>query len=447
MIERICWLPLILALLVQGPRIASADSALDLLSGFDAERLDASYPPSSEAATSELAKLLYRLRKADTPTLSQKAKASAVENIGDAVTVDGHVQAIRNMAVPPRLIEFLEFEQFQELTIVQQQPADGEALTLRVVASSLPGEAKTGDRVAGVGVVIELTPSAPPLANVVAVGHLQWFPAAPASPGWRLLSQHGVDVSALADVSTRNRQPLMPEDADAFYPMLAAAKEIGAEETEKPQNAKPLDLLREPTKFSGDWLTMQLNTVRVTRVSVTDPIRQEQLGSDHYFQIDAMGDLGNVVVQIERPEGTSGEPIRFENTYPVSLVIADLPESLANRIRQQEGGDAVVSMISVPIRVNGFFFRLWSYSTDFMDRRGGGDQFGPLMVVAQMTDLEVGRADGVGVEVIGYIAAAAVILGIIAVVIWTRRTERDDDRERKKRRDREAEELQLPSDL
>ena len=317
---------------------------------------------------------------------------------------------------------------------------------MRVVTTELPADVNTGDRIRGIGVAIQCTTSEPARVAVAAVGRLQWFPAAPPSVGWRLLSEQGVDVSALADVSTRNRQPLLPQDADAFYPMLAAAGKIGAIETAEPVPAKPLDLLREPEKYSGQWLSMRVNTVRVTRVSVTEPIRQEQLGSDHYFQIDSMGNLGEVVVQIERPHGETGDPIRFENDYPVSLVVAELPKFLSDRIAEQDGDDAVVSMISVPIQLHGFFFRLWSYSSDFMDRQGGGDQFGPLLVVARITELPSDQA-AAGVEMIGYIAAAAVILGIIAIAIWTRSTERSDERERKKRRDREAESLELPRDL
>ncbi len=200
--------------------------------------------------------------------------------------------------------------------------------------------------------------------------------------------------SALADVSTRNREPLMPEDADAFYPMLAAARPLASRKPTNQSTPNHSICCENRTKFGGDWLTMRVNTVSVTRVSVTEPFRQQQLGSDHYFQIDAMGDLGDVVMQIERKPGEAGEPIRFENTYPVSLVSLTLPEFLTHQIRQQEGGDAAVSMIAVPIRVNGFFFRLWSYESDFMDRLGGGDQFGPLLVVAHIIDLQSEQAGG-----------------------------------------------------
>ncbi len=74
------------------------------------------------------------------------------------------------------------------------------------------------------------------------------------------------------------------------------------DELPQPQAVEPVTLLSEPDGLVGQWLRMDLETVQVTRIAVTEPHRQAQLGSDHYYQIDAVGDLKNVVVKIERPE-------------------------------------------------------------------------------------------------------------------------------------------------
>ncbi len=82
-------------------------------------RIAAAYPPSDAEKTGELAKLLYRLRKADVVTLSEKAAAKSAEPavIGDAVAISGQVQAVRNIAVPAKLVDFLELKSFQEVII------------------------------------------------------------------------------------------------------------------------------------------------------------------------------------------------------------------------------------------------------------------------------------------------------------------------------------------
>ncbi|NND97450.1 MAG: hypothetical protein HKN47_09010, partial [Pirellulaceae bacterium] len=419
-----------------------AQSALELLSGFDAARIEAAYPPGDSESFGELAKIIYRLKRVSDDGIESKIAAETTPlELGDAIRVTGTIKSLRTLKVPDNLVEFLEFPVFQDIVIsvatedaeASDEPTSHEAAsheatyntkTLNLIAARLPTGAAVGDRIEAVGVVIEEnadSESSFPLA--MASGHVKWFPSQPPSNGWRLLSQAGVDVSELADVGDRNRQPLMAADNDAFYQMLAVSQQIAdtplAAQLE-PTWIVPVDLLREPKKFTGDWLRMQLRTVRVTRIAVTDPERQKQLGSDHYFQIDANGDLGNVVVQIARPDGETGEPVRFEGMYPVSLVMKELPGFLSKAIQEQEGGDAVVALISKPIQVEGFFFRLWSYSSDYMERQNAGDQFGPLLMVARMNDRSSVGTGGVGVEVIGYVAAFVIVGGILATLIWSR---------------------------
>ena len=42
---------------------------------------------------------------------------------------------------------------------------------------------------------------------------------------------------------------------------------------------------------------MEVDGVQITKIAVSSAKRQAQLGSDHYYQIDAIGDLGEVVVK------------------------------------------------------------------------------------------------------------------------------------------------------
>jgi hypothetical protein len=195
----------------------------------------------------------------------------------------------------------------------------------------------------------------------------------------------------------------------------------------------------------GDWVEIALTTVQITRVEVSEPKRQRQLGGDHYFQIDAVGDLGNVDVQIASPEGGTGPPARFENRYPVSLVTAELPPFLSERIGSDEGGEAIVTEISVPIEVDAFFFRLWSYSTDYMDQFGGGKQIGPLLIAARI-DGRATAADPAGVGLIGWLAAIAVLTAIAAIAVWNRFMQKQDRLVKEQRLRNESERIELPDD-
>lgn len=419
-----------------------ADSALPLLSGFDAQRIETAYPPTNEDSLGELAKLLYRLRKVSPSTLEEKQDPpEPAINVGDVTEVSGVIEESKLVAVPQRLVEFLDFSRLQILRVVQ---ADGN--TAVVVSLPLPNDAKAGDEVRGLGVAIETNSNGKNgRADAIACGRLSWFPARASSTGWQLLRQSGVDISLLSGLSSRSRRPLLAEDGDAFYSMLAAAAKMQHETNlPKPQTIEPVTLLKGSSELAGQWVRMDLETVQVTRIAVTDPKRQAELGRDHYFQIDAVGDLGNVVVRIERADGDDGPPATFNNRYPVSLVARELPEFLESRIREQEGGDAVVSQIRIQVQVDGFFFRLWSYSTDFMNQHGGGEQFGPLLVAAQFRDREPQESDPAGVGTIGTIAAIAVIAGILAIWIWQRRIDSRDREVRRHRKERESEQLQMP---
>ena len=59
----------------------TSESVIPLLSGFDQERVAATYPPTDEKTLGELAKLLYRLRAVD-PTRLQSMATQKRERVG-----------------------------------------------------------------------------------------------------------------------------------------------------------------------------------------------------------------------------------------------------------------------------------------------------------------------------------------------------------------------------
>lgn len=436
----------VIATCVTGPNVL-ADSAIDLLSGFDSRRIEAVYPATDQNSIGELAKLVYRLRIIDPDKLQSKVSPAASAGLGDAIAIEGTIRGIEAIPVPKRLVEFLEFDQ---LKLVAIDRGDAE---IDVITSKLNRDAKVGDRVRGTGVVVEMAvenegDQGKPRA--IATSRLSWVPRQMPTPGWRLLSEAGMDVSLLPEVATRNRKVLMPQDGDAFYTMLAASASVGEREPlPTPTSASPVKLLSDPEPLTGHWLKLDLETVQVTRIAVTEPHRQNQLGSDHYYQIDAVADLGKVVIKVERPEQDPASAdkvpsVLFENRYPVSIVIRELPAFLRTRIRQQEGGDAVISKVNLMIEVDGFFFRLWSYTTAFMQDFGDVDQFGPLLVAARIKNREPTTADPVGVGIIGWIAAIGIFSGILATWLWNRRVRQEDEEVREKRKQRETEQLHFP---
>jgi hypothetical protein len=273
---------------------------------------------------------------------------------------------------------------------------------------------------------------------------VRWFPESPGNVGQQLLIDSAFDLGLLAGVAARNRQPLLAEDGDAFYSMLAAATSVAQRDSlPSPVSADPVALLRNPDAMSGQWVQMELETVQITRIRVTEPYRQEQLGRDHYYQIDAVGDLGGVVIKIESPDDQV-PPATFQNRYPVSLVTTELPDFLRQQLRRDQRDDAIVAPLRWKLAADGFFYRLWGYESEFMAQHGGGQQFGPLMVAARFHNREPVSSDPAGVAAIGTAAAVAVVTALRLIWWWQRRVWASDETARRRRQASEAEQLQLP---
>ncbi len=422
-------------------RPTRGDSALELLSGFDTARIKSVYPPRSDDSIGELAKLIYRIRGVDRQNLAKRISQDSAVALGDAVDFSGEVESIRRLEVPTDLIPFLEFSKLYVLRISAAETKTD------VVAHSIDPNLQVGDRVAGVGVAIEVTDQGtlPPLA--IAVANPQWFPRRVPNLGWQLLRDEGLDISLISALASRDRKPLTAADGDAFYGMLAAATSIGKRDQVTMPMAKPiepLEMLQKPDQLAGQWIEVALETVQITRVSVSEPDRQSQLASDHYYQIDAVGDLDNVIVAIE-PNRDDGQPVFFEGRYPVSVVVAKLPEFLRKQILAKSGNNAVLTDLRTKINVTGFYYRLWSYQSEFMNQQGGGDQFGPLLLAAKITDLEPQHDDTRGVAVFGTIAAVAVIAGVLTIFLWHRKTSAADAALRNHRQAKESKRLNFPS--
>lgn len=433
--------------------VPNDSSVIDRISGFDAVRIaavgDWLGQPADEAKLREAAKLLFQVNRLSrtalaTPTAVPAASPPANRKTGDAVSVGGRAVSLAVTKLPVDLAEVLEFDRVYRIEIelsMDGQPSSQQCFVLSTTVPTawlaLWSSTRTLDEpMASAGLVITPGDDVEPL--VIASPGLAWFPAAEAggdsSNDWALLARHGFNVSLIDQIKSQNRKPLMPTDHGAFYAMLVAAGRATGDDLSPPPEVDAADLL----KRSGDWvgrrLRMRCQTVRITRVTVTNPAVRELIANDHYWQIDALGELGNVVIRIEPEDGVS-EPATFENRFPVSVVTLQLPDFIETAI--DPSGQAFarndVLMLSRQLIVDGFFYRLWSYESDLMRRHGGGDQFGPLVMASRVVDNEPPAGDVVGVGIIGQSAAVATVLMMAAVGLWIYMTSRQDATARARR--------------
>lgn len=472
------WLvPLVLWLTVAMAAERSAgqggDSVLSLLPGADAERLREAAgvwsDPPSQSGTAAAAKLLWALARVAPETLESLAgqPQSPEQDQEQASTVSvrvvqqrGRVQRYDSVRLPDELADVLEFDRLYRVVVRPDgdDAAPGTVQSLvRIVTPKIPSAWGAGD---GVGQPVQFT------AVEVAQGEgrwlfasrLRWYPMAgegdetqgrgQVPEGWQMLAAAGVDIHALADVATRNRKPLVPEDHEAFYGVLSAASQAHADRLAdaNPTRIDALEMLKNPTEWVGRWIRFDAETARLSRVAVTSPKARQVLGRDSYWQVDAFAELTDVRVELE-PSREDGEPLVFENRFPVTVAILELPEWLSQRMGRAEEprgvGRVDMQMLSEAVTVDGFFFRLWSYESDFTASRGGR-QVGPLVLAADIRPRPSSAVSASSVASIGWIFAA-VMVGAIVIAAWVLwRVERRDRQIARHRRDTPA---QLPADL
>ncbi len=457
------WLCLIASATAQN---ASRLSVVDRLSGFDTERIAAVsgwlQTPADPARLSETAKLLFQVNRLGRTSLAPPPAGPAPQDapdlqvsVGDAVAIRGTAVAVATATLPSELSEVVELKRIYRVEVQTSYTPSGDnpaaevaGPTIDVLTASVPTpwlvewaqSQRLAQPTAATGVVVHADEQGRP--RVLAAPAMSWFPAADSPAGvpsltrdWALLASQGFDVSLLEQVRTLHREPLVAADQRAFYGMLRAAGMLATQPTPTPLAADAAVLLRRAEESIGRYVSLDCQSVRLTRIAITDAATRAAVGADHYWQLDAQGDLGNVVIQIES-QAAGAEPATFHNRYPVSIVMLTLPDflrQLAAGGAQAAGHQSNVSLISRQLRIEGFFYRLWSYDSDYMNQHGGGKQFGPLLMATRISDIEPPAGDRLGVSRMGQGVAVSALVLLLALGIWIYLTSRQDAAARQRR--------------
>ncbi len=468
-------------------------AAFDWLAGFDRPRLIRIGQWAAQAASGsatadpqqrdEAARLLFQIKRLARvqpdslqPAAGTLAAAGDQASIGEwqpgtRVSIHGRATALSVATLPPPLADQLEL---RRLFLVTVTTADGRVVSVLSAAvplewlagqpSDQPGQpGQVGqpldEPTSLAGVVVA---AASDLADsggegaiqaVVATADLAWHPTVdrlgdqPAAADWALLAERGFDLSQVAKIRQRARQPLLAADRDAFYPLLAIAGQLADGDWSGVEAVQPAELLQNPAPWVGRRLRMRCKVVRATRVMLQQPELESRLGSDHYWQIDALGDLAGVEVRLQSLDPEAA-PALFAGQFPVSLVGLQLPDFLASEAGLDDDSAIVrsdVGKLARQVVVEGVFYRLWSYDSALMEQHGGGQQFGPLIMVSRIIDQEPVR-DERGDRWLMAGSATIALLLMAAGFLWVFLTQRGDRRARERRRQRDADQrLVLPN--
>ena len=218
-----------------------------------------------------------------------------------------------------------------------------------------------------------------------------------------LLSKLGMDVGLFDEVRSRNGKPFSSPDAECFYQLLAAVERTNPEQlnSQSTGNFELAPLLQDPKTHHGELVEVKGNVRRITKIAVDNPYIKERLNIDHYYEIDIFVPIDQ---HIKLGKSKDGESVpEFRHDYPITVCARHLPAELKES-----------DQINETVRITAFFFKLWSYRSQYVRQfEGEKSQISPMLV-------------GVQPELIPYkhtanpfIGAAAMLIVVLAIGgIW-----------------------------
>ena len=289
------------------------------------------------------------------------------------VKVEGRATFV---ATVPLTEEEAELSGRKQMEVVRVVSADG--LAVDVLADRVPKAWPRAARIdePAIAIGLPLSAGAGPAvpsgdaeraapAVLLAAPSVGWFPPTP-------LGSLGMDYGLFDSVV--DGQKLVAGDTEAFYAALAAvgrgtAADI-ASAAGPPGDVVPLinpgaDWF---TKHRGEPFTVAGVARRATRIEVDDPLRQKQLGTDHYWELFVF-----VPTPLLKVHG------RLQEDYPIVCCVRTLPEGMPTG---QQIGERV--------RVSGFALKRYGYplpDVTISSSQGNKEQRGQR----QETALLIGR--------------------------------------------------------
>lgn len=417
-------------------RPAHADSASDLFANIDEATVEQAVEwvrdEARGPAPEEVRRLVWHVGRLTPSTLQSRASTRplpADEADFAVVTLTGTATRAEAFPISGEAADYLDMDRLW-IVQVQSSAADAPVLVLCRDAplqwmADRPLTQPLDEPVRCTAVVLNASEQ-----PVVVAQRVEWYPdvahtGSIASPAELLLGGAGFDVGRLPEIQRRSSLSLEREPAQDFYGLFGAVTAIDREAFEAvASRVRPIELLSGQHSQTGAFVSTIVETRRITRVAVTDAAARQLLGQDHYWQVDAFGDLDRVKVQLDT--GT-GELVDFENRYPISILTTELSDELRAAVEQTRGAPADVAMLNRPIRIFGASYRLWSYESDYVDARGGGRQVAPLVIAAWITDVAPSGAVQANLDRLGMLVAAVVIGSILLIaglLLWTSRRDR-----------------------
>jgi hypothetical protein len=434
------------------------------LAGWTPERLAefTDGEPLSDAEHDELIQLLWRVRTLDNSYLEDTAREPIMIR-GKMYSLSGKVKTFERHVLSAEDATRFEMSAYYTCGVGSKE---GPVVAL-VVTADIPRRweqiANLDEPVRLSGLYVKKLPSVndePGTKNPVELfvaKRIAWHPETPREPivslGMSVLGSLGMDVGLLDQVTSRGRlhtadaaeKARFNDQREAFYQMLDAAGQIGANQLVRLANSN-----LEPIR--AQWEQEMKETGDANRRALAhEVIERAKAGRYSVAPLfnDAARQIGQLIVvdgaarRIVRVDlssgGDRGAPSdvarRFgiDHYYEMQVFTDDSQNyPLVFCVRELPVGLPVGDDLHVPVRVAGFFFKDWLYTTrgtrdldtGELDPRNGKQQHAPLLIGRAPILLQVEDEGRGAAQLIGGGLFLLALGGIWGAAWWLSRSDR-----------------------
>ncbi len=251
----------------------------------------------------------------------------------------------------------------------------------------------------------------------------------------KFLMRNGWDLAWIDRVRELQMDPIKPlslKEIEPYFALMELAKRtpyLATKPSTEPASSEGsiVDLIeafrqkKANVRPAIERMSMNMRIVRVSRVHVEDSDQTAILGSDRYFQIDAMADIGNRTYEIKADK----DPIVYHKEYPVTCVAIDVPSWLmgVERIAERDSGlnTEHVWYPRMKATASGWFYRFWSYKTHEISQSLGANnkQIGPLIVLDSIRLGITTKDENSSNAIANFANSMAVAIGVLGTIgIW-----------------------------
>ena len=226
------------------------------------------------------------------------------------------------------------------------------------------------------------------------------------SAGWTALLRSHWDLAFCDAIELLQGQSLTSKDTRPFYTLLAASNEPQSQETQaraysvmewirRTESMKSnKSLVREQQRSVGERIDARVQIRRIQRVDVRNAQSQAWLGSNHYYQLDGLADIGPSRIEVKY--GKDYEPIAYEREFPITLVATKLPawllsdpatlissSDLSQETIDLDSASSIAWTTKIRVDVSGYAYRIWRFRTPQVSAvtQDTGYQQAPMLVV------------------------------------------------------------------